>query len=57
VRKVTDAVNKLTHSPLIQVFDHIQGFLNIWNLLFEPSSPLRKVCVHVPVLSAGWNGR
>lgn len=54
-QKFTDEANKLTHSPIIQKFDHVQRFPNVWNLFLETSSPLRKVSIHVPVLSTRAN--
>ena len=40
----------VTYSAIAQKFDHAQGLFDIWDLLFEPTSPLRQVAVHIAVL-------
>jgi len=39
-----------TYSAIVQKFDHAQGLFDIRDLLFEPTSPLRQVAVHIAVL-------
>jgi hypothetical protein len=40
----------VTYSAIAQKFDHAQGLFDIRDLLFEPTSPLRQVAVHIAVL-------
>lgn len=51
----------VTYSAIAQKFDHVQGLFDIRYLLFEPTSPLRQVAVHIAVLpteiiaDGGWD--
>jgi hypothetical protein len=40
----------VTYSAIVQKFDHVQGLFDVRDLLFEPTSPLRQVAVHIAVL-------
>jgi hypothetical protein len=39
------------YSSLLQIFYHAEGFLDIRNLIFEATSPLCEVLLHVAILS------
>ena len=51
-RRSYSHLDELPYPSLMEEYDHIKRFFDIWNLLFQASPPLSQITVHVSILAA-----